>query len=43
MIRRVVVTMLTRLGFKVLQAEDGVEALEVFAQHRMTSAAWCAI
>ena len=34
MIRRVVLTMLTRLGFKVLQAEDGVEALEVFSQHQ---------
>jgi PAS domain S-box-containing protein len=34
MIRRVVLTMLTRLGFKVLQAEDGVAALEVFSQHQ---------
>jgi PAS domain S-box-containing protein len=34
MIRRVVVNMLTRLGFTVLQAEDGVAALEVFRRQK---------
>ena len=33
MIRRVVAAMLTRLGFKVLQAEDGVAALDVLSRH----------
>ncbi len=33
MVRKMTATMLTRLGFKVLTAKDGVEALEVFQQH----------
>jgi PAS domain S-box-containing protein len=33
-LRRMIATMLRRLGFTVLEAKDGVEALEVFGQHR---------
>lgn len=33
-VRKMSVAMLTRLGFMVLQAKDGVEALEVFRQHK---------
>jgi|WetSurMetagenome_2_1015567.scaffolds.fasta_scaffold15468_4 two-component system, cell cycle sensor histidine kinase and response regulator CckA len=33
-LRRMVVVMLTRLGFAALEAEDGVEAVEVFRQHK---------
>lgn len=33
MLRKMAAAMLTRLGFKVLIANDGVEALEVFQQH----------
>jgi|WetSurMetagenome_2_1015567.scaffolds.fasta_scaffold03459_3 PAS domain S-box-containing protein len=33
-LRRMAAEMLTRLGFKVLEAEDGVEAVEVFRQHQ---------
>jgi CheY-like chemotaxis protein len=34
MVRRLVETVLVRLGFTVLLAKDGVEAVEVFQQHR---------
>jgi CheY-like chemotaxis protein len=34
MLRNMTKTMLTRLGFAVLSARDGVEALEVFHQHQ---------
>lgn len=34
MIRKMVSNMLFRLGFTVLEAEDGVEALEIFSRHR---------
>jgi|WetSurMetagenome_2_1015567.scaffolds.fasta_scaffold14828_2 PAS domain S-box-containing protein len=33
-LRRMVTVMLTRLGFTVLEAEDGVGAVEVFQQHQ---------
>ena len=33
-IRKLTAIVLTRLGFKVLTAEDGVEALEIFRQHQ---------
>jgi PAS domain S-box-containing protein len=33
MMREMAVTMLMRLGFKVFTAQDGIEAVEVFAQH----------
>jgi len=33
-LRRTIATMLTRMGFSVLAAKDGVEALEVFHQHQ---------
>ena len=34
MVRNMAATMLTRLGFTVLEAKDGVEAVEVFRQHQ---------
>ena len=34
MVRKIVATMLTRLGFTVLEAADGVEAVEVFRDHK---------
>ena len=34
MVREMAAVMLTRLGFTVLAAKDGVEAVEVFLQHR---------
>jgi two-component system, cell cycle sensor histidine kinase and response regulator CckA len=34
MVRKIVATMLTRLGFTVLEASDGVEGVEVFRHHR---------
>jgi PAS domain S-box-containing protein len=34
MVREMAKTMLTRLGFTVLEAKDGVEAVEIFRQHR---------
>ena len=33
MIREMAATMLTRMGFKVLSAKDGVEALQIFKNH----------
>jgi len=33
-VRRVLVTMLTNLGFDVLEASDGLEAVELFRDHR---------
>ena len=33
-VRKIVGTMLTRLGFTVLEAADGIEAVEVFRLHR---------
>ena len=33
-VRKIVGTMLTRLGFTVLEAADGIEAVEVFRRHR---------
>ena len=33
-VRELAVNMLTRLGFTVLEAKDGLEAVEVFRQHR---------
>ena len=34
MVREMTAAMLTHLGFTVLEAKDGVEAVEVFRQHR---------
>ena len=34
MVRSMAATMLTRLGYTVLEAKDGVEAVEVFRQHQ---------
>jgi len=34
MVRKMGMAMLTRLGFKVLEAKDGVEAVDVFRQHQ---------
>jgi two-component system, cell cycle sensor histidine kinase and response regulator CckA len=34
MVRHMARTMLTRLGYKVLEAVDGVEAVEIFQQHQ---------
>jgi PAS domain S-box-containing protein len=34
LVRELTATMLTRLGFMVLEAKDGAEALEVFRQHQ---------
>lgn len=34
LIRKILATMLESLGFAVLQAEDGVEAMEIFDRHR---------
>jgi PAS domain S-box-containing protein len=34
MVRKIVATMLTRLGFTVLEASDGVEGVDVFRHHR---------
>ena len=34
MVREMAATMLAHLGFKVLEAKDGVEAVEVFLQHQ---------
>ncbi|MFZ3048843.1 MAG: ATP-binding protein [Desulfatirhabdiaceae bacterium] len=34
MVRKMVVTMLTRLGFRVLEAKNGVEAVEIFRHHQ---------
>ena len=33
-LRNMATMMITRLGFRVLVAKDGVEALEVFRQHQ---------
>jgi CheY-like chemotaxis protein len=33
-VRRMAKIMLTRLGYKVLEAKDGVEAVEIFHQHK---------
>ncbi|MDO9109646.1 MAG: response regulator, partial [Desulfatirhabdiaceae bacterium] len=34
MVREMAATMLAHLGFKVIEAKDGVEAVELFRQHR---------
>ena len=34
MLRNMAETMLTRLGFEVLTAKDGIEAVEMFKQHK---------
>ena len=34
MVREIAAAMLTRLGFSVVEAKDGVEAVELFRQHQ---------